>query len=77
DQQRRDPRPGAVHRTVHRPVPNDAGRALLRHPVPDPRGLAAFVDLGYGRVVNTVSEAMFGGIAELSSYGSAKARCWA
>ncbi|BBZ67443.1 short-chain dehydrogenase [Mycolicibacterium insubricum] len=31
-----------------------------------------FVDLGYGRVVNTVSEAMFGGIAELSSYGSAK-----
>lgn len=31
-----------------------------------------FVDAGYGRVVNTVSEAMLGGIPELSSYGSAK-----
>lgn len=31
-----------------------------------------FADVGYGRVVNTVSEAMFGGIAELASYGSAK-----
>jgi NAD(P)-dependent dehydrogenase (short-subunit alcohol dehydrogenase family) len=27
---------------------------------------------GYGRVVNTVSEAMLGGIVELSSYGAAK-----
>jgi NAD(P)-dependent dehydrogenase (short-subunit alcohol dehydrogenase family) len=32
-----------------------------------------FVRAGYGRVVNTVSEAMFGGFPELSSYGSAKA----
>jgi NAD(P)-dependent dehydrogenase (short-subunit alcohol dehydrogenase family) len=31
-----------------------------------------FVGAGYGRVVNTVSEAMLGGIPELSSYGSAK-----
>jgi NAD(P)-dependent dehydrogenase (short-subunit alcohol dehydrogenase family) len=31
-----------------------------------------FTRAGYGRVVNTVSEAMLGGIAELSSYGSAK-----
>lgn len=31
-----------------------------------------FVRAGYGRVVNTVSEAMLGGIPELSSYGSAK-----
>jgi NAD(P)-dependent dehydrogenase (short-subunit alcohol dehydrogenase family) len=31
-----------------------------------------FVAAGYGRVVNTVSEAMFGGIPELSSYGAAK-----
>ncbi|MDH6242761.1 SDR family NAD(P)-dependent oxidoreductase [Mycobacterium sp. OTB74] len=31
-----------------------------------------FARAGYGRVVNTVSEAMLGGIAELSSYGSAK-----
>ncbi len=30
------------------------------------------VRAGYGRVVNTVSEAMLGGIAELSSYGAAK-----
>jgi NAD(P)-dependent dehydrogenase (short-subunit alcohol dehydrogenase family) len=27
---------------------------------------------GYGRVVNTVSEAMLGGVAELTSYGAAK-----
>ena len=32
-----------------------------------------FVRAGYGRVVNTVSEAMLGGIPELSSYGAAKA----
>lgn len=32
-----------------------------------------FVAAGYGRVVNTVSEAMLGGIAELTSYGAAKA----
>jgi NAD(P)-dependent dehydrogenase (short-subunit alcohol dehydrogenase family) len=31
-----------------------------------------FVKTGYGRIVNTVSEAMFGGIPELTSYGSAK-----
>jgi NAD(P)-dependent dehydrogenase (short-subunit alcohol dehydrogenase family) len=31
-----------------------------------------FVRAGYGRVVNTVSEAMLGGLAELSSYGAAK-----
>ena len=31
-----------------------------------------FVLAGYGRVVNTVSEAMLGGIEELSSYGAAK-----
>ncbi len=31
-----------------------------------------FVAAGYGRVVNTVSDAMLGGIPELSSYGSAK-----
>jgi len=31
-----------------------------------------FVDAGYGRIVNTVSEAMLGGIPELTSYGSAK-----
>jgi hypothetical protein len=31
-----------------------------------------FVSAGYGRVVNTVSEAMLGGIPELTSYGSAK-----
>jgi NAD(P)-dependent dehydrogenase (short-subunit alcohol dehydrogenase family) len=30
------------------------------------------VRAGYGRIVNTVSEAMLGGIAELSSYGAAK-----
>jgi NAD(P)-dependent dehydrogenase (short-subunit alcohol dehydrogenase family) len=31
-----------------------------------------FVAAGYGRVVNTTSEAMLGGIPELSSYGAAK-----
>lgn len=31
-----------------------------------------FVDAGYGRIVNTVSEAMLGGIPELTSYGAAK-----
>jgi NAD(P)-dependent dehydrogenase (short-subunit alcohol dehydrogenase family) len=31
-----------------------------------------FVAAGYGRVVNTASEAMLGGIPELTSYGSAK-----
>lgn len=31
-----------------------------------------FVARGYGRVVNTASEAMLGGIPELTSYGSAK-----
>ncbi len=31
-----------------------------------------FVAAGYGRIVNTVSEAMLGGIPELTSYGSAK-----
>lgn len=31
-----------------------------------------FVKAGYGRVVNIVSEAMLGGIPELSSYGAAK-----
>ena len=31
-----------------------------------------FVSAGYGRVVNTVSEAMLGGIPELTSYGAAK-----
>jgi NAD(P)-dependent dehydrogenase (short-subunit alcohol dehydrogenase family) len=30
------------------------------------------VHAGYGRVVNTVSEAMLGGVAELTSYGAAK-----
>jgi NAD(P)-dependent dehydrogenase (short-subunit alcohol dehydrogenase family) len=30
------------------------------------------VRAGYGRVVNTVSEAMLGGLSELSSYGAAK-----
>jgi NAD(P)-dependent dehydrogenase (short-subunit alcohol dehydrogenase family) len=32
-----------------------------------------FVNAGYGRVVNTVSEAMLGGVPELTSYGAAKA----
>lgn len=31
-----------------------------------------FIAAGYGRVVNTVSEAMLGGIPELTSYGAAK-----
>jgi NAD(P)-dependent dehydrogenase (short-subunit alcohol dehydrogenase family) len=31
-----------------------------------------FVTAGYGRVVNTASEAMLGGISQLSSYGAAK-----
>ena len=31
-----------------------------------------FVNVGYGRVVNTASEAILGGIPELSSYGAAK-----
>ena len=31
-----------------------------------------FVEARYGRIVNTVSEAMLGGIPELTSYGSAK-----
>lgn len=31
-----------------------------------------FVRAGYGRVVNTVSEAMLGGFPEMTSYGSAK-----
>jgi NAD(P)-dependent dehydrogenase (short-subunit alcohol dehydrogenase family) len=31
-----------------------------------------FMHAGYGRVVNTVSEAMLGGIPELTSYGAAK-----
>ncbi len=31
-----------------------------------------FAEAGYGRIVNTVSEAMLGGIPELTSYGSAK-----
>lgn len=35
-----------------------------------------FIKAGYGRVVNTVSEAMLGGIPELSSYGAAKGAVW-
>lgn len=31
-----------------------------------------FMEAGYGRIVNTVSEAMLGGIPELTSYGAAK-----
>ncbi|HEU4362598.1 MAG TPA: SDR family NAD(P)-dependent oxidoreductase [Mycobacterium sp.] len=31
-----------------------------------------FIAAGYGRIVNTVSEAMLGGISELTSYGAAK-----
>jgi len=31
-----------------------------------------FVEAGYGRIVNTVSEALLGGIPELTSYGAAK-----
>jgi NAD(P)-dependent dehydrogenase (short-subunit alcohol dehydrogenase family) len=36
-----------------------------------------FVQAGYGRVVNTVSEAMLGGIPELTSYGAAKGAVFA
>lgn len=32
-----------------------------------------FVGAGYGRIVNTVSETMLGGVPELTSYGAAKA----
>jgi NAD(P)-dependent dehydrogenase (short-subunit alcohol dehydrogenase family) len=32
-----------------------------------------FVEKGYGRVVNTISDAMLGGLPELTSYGGAKA----
>lgn len=35
-----------------------------------------FSAAGYGRVVNTVSEAMLGGLTGLSSYGSAKGAVW-
>jgi NAD(P)-dependent dehydrogenase (short-subunit alcohol dehydrogenase family) len=35
------------------------------------------VDAGYGRVVNTTSEAVLGAQAELTSYGSAKGAVWA
>jgi NAD(P)-dependent dehydrogenase (short-subunit alcohol dehydrogenase family) len=35
-----------------------------------------FTTAGYGRVVNTVSEAMLGGLTGLSSYGSAKGAVW-
>ncbi|OBA69224.1 hypothetical protein A5633_25005 [Mycolicibacterium elephantis] len=31
---------------------------------------------GHGRIVNTISEAMLGGIPELTSYGSAKGAVW-
>lgn len=34
------------------------------------------VDAGRGRIVNTVSEAMLGGIPELTSYGAAKGAVW-
>jgi len=36
-----------------------------------------FVAAGYGRIVNTVSEAMLGGIPELTSYGAAKGAVFA
>ncbi|KUH98788.1 hypothetical protein AU189_06935 [Mycolicibacterium acapulense] len=35
-----------------------------------------FVKAGTGRIVNTVSEAMLGGIPELTSYGAAKGAVW-
>lgn len=35
-----------------------------------------FVRAGHGRIVNTISEAMLGGIPELTSYGSAKGAVW-
>ncbi|KUI19572.1 hypothetical protein AU193_13115 [Mycobacterium sp. GA-1285] len=34
------------------------------------------VEAGHGRIVNTVSEAMLGGIPELTSYGAAKGAVW-
>ncbi|RAV10355.1 short-chain dehydrogenase [Mycolicibacterium sp. GF69] len=34
------------------------------------------VEAGQGRIVNTVSEAMLGGIPELTSYGAAKGAVW-
>lgn len=36
-----------------------------------------FVEAGYGRIVNTTSEAMLGGIPELTSYGAAKGAVFA
>lgn len=36
-----------------------------------------FVDAGYGRIVNTTSEAILGAQGELTSYGSAKGAVWA
>ena len=36
-----------------------------------------FVDAGYGRIVNTTSEAILGAQDELASYGSAKGAVWA
>jgi NAD(P)-dependent dehydrogenase (short-subunit alcohol dehydrogenase family) len=36
-----------------------------------------FVEAGYGRIVNTVSESMLGGIADLTSYASAKGAVFA
>ena len=35
-----------------------------------------FLRAGYGRVVNTVSEAMLGNIPEMTSYGAAKGAVW-
>jgi hypothetical protein len=36
-----------------------------------------FVEAGYGRIVNTASEAMLGAQPELTSYGAAKGAVWA
>jgi NAD(P)-dependent dehydrogenase (short-subunit alcohol dehydrogenase family) len=36
-----------------------------------------FVQAGYGRIVNTASEAMLGAQPELTSYGAAKGAVWA
>lgn len=36
-----------------------------------------FVEAGYGRIVNTTSEAILGAQGELTSYGSAKGAVWA
>jgi NAD(P)-dependent dehydrogenase (short-subunit alcohol dehydrogenase family) len=36
-----------------------------------------FVDAGYGRIVNTTSEAILGAQTELTSYGAAKGAVWA